>query len=229
MRLVSDVDWPELVESVSLVDETLRAGSGFAEMDFATRNLYRSAIEELARGSPLSELEIARAALRGPGDPGCRLIAAARRGFEKSIGYRAPPASWPGRSAAALGIGGYIGGILVVAAVLLCLPLLALAHLQVGAGWLGLLAALGLVPSLDAAMALVNRGVTRGFGATILPGLALRDGVPAHLRTLVAVPALLTTRAALDEQIERLEIHHLASPEGELYFALLSDWTDAAA
>ena len=87
---------------------------------------------------------------------------------------------------------------------------------------------LGLIPSIDAAMALVNRGVTRGFGATILPGLELRDGVPAHLRTVVAVPILLTTPAALEEQIERLEIHHLASPEGELHFALLSDWTDAA-
>ena len=30
-------------------------------MDFATRNLYRSAIEELARSSTLTELEIARA------------------------------------------------------------------------------------------------------------------------------------------------------------------------
>ena len=44
---------------------------------------------------------------------------------------------------------------------------------------------------------------------------------------MVVVPSLLTTRAALEEQIERLEIHYLASPEGELYFALLSDWTDA--
>ena len=77
-------------------------------------------------------------------------------------------------------------------------------------------------------MALVNRAVTSGFGATILPGLELRDGVPAQLRTLVAVPILLTTQAALEEQIERLEIHYLASPEGELHFALLSDWTDAA-
>ena len=67
-------------------------------------------------------------------------------------------------------------------------------------------------------MALVNRGVTRRFGATILPGLELRDGVPSHLRTMVAVPILLTTQAALEEQIERLEIHHLASPEGELSF-----------
>ena len=34
-------------------------------------------------------------------------------------------------------------------------------------------------------------------------------------------------RAAIEEQIERLEIHHLASPDGDLHFALLSDWTDA--
>ncbi|MGT2494385.1 hypothetical protein ACU4GD_37745 [Cupriavidus basilensis] len=60
MRLISDIDWAELFESVSLVDERLRAGSGYAAMDFATRNLYRSAIEQLARGSPASELEIAR-------------------------------------------------------------------------------------------------------------------------------------------------------------------------
>jgi cyclic beta-1,2-glucan synthetase len=106
------------------------------------------------------------------------------------------------------------------------LPLYALAGL--GGAWLGVLAALGLIPSIDAAMALVNRAVTRGFGATLLPGLELRDGIPAHLRTVVAVPILLTTRAELEEQIERLEIHHLASPESELHFALLSDWTDAA-
>src|SRR6185369_9366107 len=39
---------------------------------------------------------------------------------------------------------------------------------------------------------------------------------------------LLTTPTALQEQIERLEVHHLASPDDDLCFALLSDWTDAA-
>ncbi|HSJ98083.1 MAG TPA: glycosyl transferase, partial [Myxococcota bacterium] len=37
MRLLSEIDWTEFVESVSLVDEALRAGSDFAAMDFATR------------------------------------------------------------------------------------------------------------------------------------------------------------------------------------------------
>ena len=35
MRLISDVDWAEFFESVSLVDDALRAASDFAAMDFA--------------------------------------------------------------------------------------------------------------------------------------------------------------------------------------------------
>ena len=51
MRLISELEWSDFFESVSLVDDALRNGSDFAQMDFATRNLYRSAIEELSRGS----------------------------------------------------------------------------------------------------------------------------------------------------------------------------------
>jgi len=161
-------------------------------------------------------------------DPGYHLIAGGRRAFEASIGYRAPLRSWPGRFGHTLGIGGYIGVVAALAALVLALPLAALAHAGLGGEWLGALAALGLIPSIDAAMALVNRSVTRGFGASLLPGLELREGIPASLRTVVAVPILLTTPEALEEQLERLEIHHLASPERELHFALLSDWADAA-
>ena len=49
---------------------------------------------------------------------------------------------------------------------------------------LGLLGTLGAVPALDAAVALVNQGVTHRFGATQLRGMELRDGVPKSLRKL---------------------------------------------
>ena len=93
--------------------------------------------------------------------------------------------------------------------------------------WLLLLGILGLVPAIDVAVALVNHIVTRGFRATLLPALELRGGIPADLRTLVAVPTLLTSLKDIEEQIGRLEIHYLASAQGDLHFALLSDWRDA--
>jgi cyclic beta-1,2-glucan synthetase len=237
MRLISELEWLDFFESVSLVDEALNAGSDFAQMDFATRNLYRSGIEELSRGSTLTELEIAHAAVEAgrngtdtsgrQRDPGFHLIAGGRRAFEAVIGYRAPLWRLPHRWIMRHGASPYIGTILLIAAIVLAVPLLTL-HAQDVGGWkFTLLGLLGLIPAMDAAVALVNRAVTSGFGATILPGLALRDGVPPQLRTLIAVPTLLTTHAAIEEDLERLEIHYLASPEGELHFALLSDWADA--
>jgi cyclic beta-1,2-glucan synthetase len=257
MRLLSDVDWPEFFESVSLVDELLRSNSGFATMDFASRDLYRAAIEQLARGSKHTELDIARAALSAAGgpsprdggagdgaaaedasvageaggadrrhDPGYHLIGTGRRAFEAATGFRASRWSYLGhlriRSA-----GDYVAAIFTIAGLVMLLPVWELQRWGLPPGWLTLVALLGFVPSIDAAVALVNRSVTRGMAATILPGLALRDGIPPELRTLIAVPTLLTTAAAVEEHIARLEIHYLASPDVELHFALLTDWTDA--
>ena len=241
MRLMSDVDWSELFEQVSLVDDALRAGSEFGAMDFPTRNLYRSAIEQLARYSLLSELEVARTAVVAQGgqdgeadvdaarraDPGFRLIGKGRPAFERTIGWRLPLRFRLGEFASTRPIGYYIATITLLAAILLALPLFALAAHGISAAALAALALAGVVPAFDVAVALLNGVVTRRVGARILPGLALRGGVPPELRTMVAIPILLTSHAALIEQIERLEIHHLASPEGDLHFALLSDWSDA--
>jgi len=241
MRLLSDVDWQEFFEDVSLVDAILRSASNqdadFSAMDFATRNLYREAIEELARGSAHTELDIthqAVAAARSSNgakrekDPGYYLIAGGRRGFEKTVGYRPPLRRGPKRLNSAIGPAGYIGIIVLLGLAIGVVPLLLLRAQGVVGLQLKWLALLSMVPAIDLAVALVNRAVTNRFGATLLPGLALRDGVPADLRTMVVVPTLLSTAEGIAEQIERLEVHFLASAHGEVHFALLSDWSDAA-
>jgi cyclic beta-1,2-glucan synthetase len=63
MRWMSSIDWLEFFESVSLVDEALRAAPAFPAMDFATRDDYRKQIELLSRGSGRSEIEVAREAV----------------------------------------------------------------------------------------------------------------------------------------------------------------------
>src|SRR6202040_3683964 len=64
MRLISAFDWAAFFESASLVDDTLAAHPGYRAAEFATRDRYRHAVEELARGSRHSEIEIARLAVR---------------------------------------------------------------------------------------------------------------------------------------------------------------------
>jgi cyclic beta-1,2-glucan synthetase len=237
MRLMSDVDWAEFFESVSLVDAALHASGTFEDMDFATRNLYRNAIEELARGSSMSELQIAKQVVTTAAtaqnererDPGFHLIADGRRKLERSIGYRAPLRDWTSRIAFTVGARDYVASIAIVTALVLAVPLASLQHLGLGGGALWLLGALGLVPAVDIAVALVNRAVTRGTKARRLPGLALRNGIPEELRTLVAMPVMLSSRQAVEDHLHRLEIHYLASPDDQLHFALLSDFRDADA
>ncbi len=246
MRRVSTVDWSQLFEAISPIDELLRGASAFSEMDFTTRDQYRRAIEQLSRGSNLTEMEIARRALaattaakrretfasdaekKRASDPGYYLISGGRPDFERSIGFRPPLKSWLGRATARVGFVGYIGSIGIVTALLLSLVLSIIGAQLIGWWWPALVV-LGLFPAMDAAVAFVNRFATTRFAATTLPGLELRDGVPGDLRTLVVVPTLLTSLRSVVEQVENLEVHHLASQDGDLHFALLTDWTDAMA
>lgn len=241
MRLISNVDWTELFERVSLVDHALNTGSAFAAMDFPTRNLYRTAVERLARGSGRSEPEIARAALAAAreaearegavegrlADPGYYLIANGRPQLEAAIGFRSPLEALPGRIVRGLGVAGYAGAGALVAAAMLSIPWLASVQSGLSPAALVMMAVFALLPAIDLAVALVNHVATRAFRATLLPALALRTCIPEEFRTLVVVPAMLSSRQEVEALIRRLEIHYLASPDGALQFALLSDWLDA--
>jgi cyclic beta-1,2-glucan synthetase len=247
LRTMATVDWAAFFEDVSLVDRVLRADERFGAMDFATRDQYRHAIEDLARGSGRSELDVARSAVAratdamsaapGPGpppgervgDPGYYLISKGRRLLEQEIAYRVPVRQRLGRAYVAHATPSYLGSMGVVTGLLLTLPMLAAEATGATGITLVVLGCLALIPASDLALALVNRGVMTLLGPRSLPRLELRDGVPSHLRTLVVVPTLLTNDAEIEEQIDRLEIHYLANPDGAVHFAVLSDWSDAAA
>ena len=246
MRLVSMINWAEFFESVSLVDAVMRTGSDFAAMDFPTRDLYRRAIEEIARGSSRDEVEVAQRAIevaRRAGDlvtdhatnagresePGYYLISNGRGAFERELRCRVPLKTWLFRLNSDLGVMSYVAMIGAVTALILALALLCVGYAGAGSWSIFLLAIVGFIPASDVAVAAVNRAITEQIGASTLPGLELRGGVPPDLATVVVVPMLLTTQSAIEEQIEKLEVHHLANPDPNLRFALLSDWKDSDA
>jgi len=249
MRLISEFDWQQFVESVSLVDEILRNDTNFASMDFPTRDIYRHAIEDLARGSNHSELEVARRVVRrvkqaasGTSDgahngdksnqdrytePGYYLISRGRPAFEQELSFRVSGKHRLLRLYIRAAVPGYLSTIAILTVLILALPLLQSRESGMTVQGLLLLGLFAAVPASDLAIALINRLVMALLGPQRLPRMELRKGVPETLRTIVVVPTLLTTPSEVDEQVERLEVHYLANPDGDLRFALLSDWMDS--
>ena len=246
MRLMSVLDWAAFFESVSLVDEALRADSDFAAMDFVSRDSYRHAVEALARGSKRSELDITREALaqaararaRPPGevgerdarwtDPGFYLVGDGRRDFERAVGFHPRLGLRLRRAFIDAATPGYLGTLLVFTALILAMPLGAAGLSGMSMAGLIMLGLFALVPASDLAVALLNRGVTTVSTPGLLPRFEWLGGVPTEFRTMVAVPTLLTRLADVEELVERLEVHYLANPDGDVRFALVSDWSDAS-
>ena len=247
MRLTSELDWHSFFESISLVDLALRQGSHFEEMDFATRDYYRHAIEDLARGSKHSEIEIAERAVQrakralgeshgngqGPderrSDPGYYLISHGRAEFEKELGFKIPWRRGLLRQYVRHAVPGYLGTIAILTAIILAIPLSHAKELGLALPYLVLMGILAAIPASDLAIALINRVVTDLLGPRTLPRMEFRTGVPDTLRTIVVVPTLLTSPEGTKRNVDDLEIHYLANPDGDLRFALLTDWTDADA
>ncbi len=246
MRLISEFDWKEFFETVSLVDEVLRNSTRFADLDFSTRDDYRHAIEDLSRGSSHTEIEVASHVVRrvqreacSPdeepcsatrerrAEPGYYLISRGRPDFERELGFVLPLRRRLLRFYVRNAVSGYLGTIAIVSAIILALPLMRSRQAGVTPDGLMLLAFLAAVPASDLAIALINRVVNSLLGPRRLPRLELRQGIPEDLRTIVVMPTLLTTPAEITEHLERLEVHYLANTEGDLRFALLSDWLDA--
>ncbi len=239
MRLISDVNWENWFDSVSLVDKELREKSRYGDMDFPSRTLYRTAIEELARGSTHSEIDVARKCLeladQGTGDdesatrdPGYYLIGRGKHVLEAELGFKPPLLRRLRGAMRGSGLTGYLGAAAFLT-ILICVLLASSVWDSTSPGLLALLLIAALLPASEAALSIVNYVVTRLLDAVTLPGLVLRDAVPEQLRTIVAVPVLLTSRDDTEDLIDRLEVHYLSNSEGELYFALLTDWADSAA
>jgi len=233
LRQINFFDWADFVEGVSLVDQALGAESSYGEMSFATRDRYRHAIEELSKGSGTSELDVARATLRLAGgqledrrqrDPGFYLLGEGRTLLEGQIGFRPRLGLVLSRFVRRHSATVYLGSVGIVTGLTLAVPLLTIERWL---PWRLVLAGLALIPASDIGVVLVNRAIAALTRPEELPSLALRHGPTAELRTLVAIPALLTRPDQVEELVERLEVHYLANPEGELYFALVSDWRDA--
>ncbi|MDO8949813.1 MAG: glucoamylase family protein [Actinomycetota bacterium] len=238
IRFLGALEWREFFEECSLVEHVLREDPAgvYSRMDFVSRDRYRHAIEELADRSDLSEIGVAEAVMshalealrRDASDPigghvGQYLISSGRYRLEKSIGYR-PRARELAYRGPLASKGLIYWGLLGTITALLALGLGAyLTGRGVSAGWIIALMMLSLVPLSDLAINVVNRVAASVWPARMLPKLDYRKPVAAAHRTMVAIPALLTSASGTQAIIDNLEIAYLANRDQNVIFGLVGD------
>jgi cellobiose phosphorylase len=243
LRLLSATDWKEFVETLSLVEKTLRSDPAgvYGAMDFATRDRYRHAVEFFARHGQLPEADVARQAVQlaaesaerlGRSDRtahvGYSLVDKGRPELGRRVGIRWPRRSIVERTLHRYPLVFYVGGIGLLTALAALGPLQLARSPGLPAWKLVLLAAVLAVCASQLAVALVNWLSTLLVKPSLLPRMDFTAGIPDDCGAMVVVPTLLSSLEGVDRLIEILEIHHLSNRDRHLHFALLSDFQDAA-
>lgn len=238
LRTINDVNWTIWFEAISRVDALLRDRSNFGELDFASRDQYRAAVERLARRSGLTEYEVAEKATRlaeaaaGAESPERAdigfFLAGERRGeLEQAIGYRPSFGERLLGSFERAGWAGVVVPVLAMTVLLLLATGSALSAAGIAKPAIAVLLLLFSVPASEGALAFFTTLALLFVKPRRLVGYEFAGGVPADARTLVVVPSLISSRDDIEESVRNLEIHFLSNMNGELRFALLSDWPDS--
>ncbi|HEX4020299.1 MAG TPA: glucoamylase family protein [Acidobacteriaceae bacterium] len=239
--------WAGILEPLVAFEPILLAdpAGAFTQMDYESRDLYRTIVAELGACSVTSEVEIANMALtlatEAAGRPtrnprsaarrahiGYYLVDAGRKELEKRCHYRPGLLSRIRILLRSYPDDFYVVGIQLVTFLVIAAIILPLMPLYNPLGRLAIGFLLLLLPVSQGAVELLNHTVTALLKPYALPKLDFSDGIPAEYKTLVAVPTLLLNERQVRELVEDLEVRSLANQDPNVHYLLLSDLPDSA-
>ena len=195
LRFLAAMDWRDFVETHSVVEQTLHEDPAgvYGQMDFATRDRYRHAVEKIAKSSPQSEGEVAQHAILlarqrateerkddRAAHVGFYLVDKGQSQLEQAVDMRLSffqkVRRWSGRGAVQV----YLGAILLLT-VMFTGGFVALALTEGWGGWsLALLGLLSAIAASQLAVTLVNWLATALVTPQPLPRMDFTDGLPRH-------------------------------------------------
>ncbi len=242
LRFIGVMDWRDYVESLSVVEQTLREDpSGiYASQDFTSRDRCRHVIEDVAKASSCSEHAVAREAIvlankaaeqTSHNDRrvhvGYYLTDYGRLILERGVGCHLTWGERVIRACRRFRLFLYLGPILLLTALITSMAFIPFGGLDPAdwRSWYFVIA--GIIGASALAMPLVNLFVTLFIPPRALPRLDFSQGIPDIHRTMVIVPTLVSSRQGIDDLLETLEIRYLGNRDANLFFALLTDFRDA--
>jgi len=238
IRLLETMDWREFVENNSVVEQILLQDNIYAKMDFSTRDHYRHVVERIAKHSTITESEVAQIALQLSKDNinskrhntshvGYFLIGDGLEQTEKLANRKLLTSDKIRKKLDKNPLFSYLSLIFFITAIITFLNSWK-AYKDDNAIWIVILfGIISLVCSSQLAIAIVNFISTLIVRPSLLPRIDYSKQIPEESSTLVAVPCLLSSNQEIEELVEALEVRYLANKHTNLFFGLVTDFTDA--
>ncbi|MDF2524945.1 MAG: cyclic beta 1-2 glucan synthetase [Enterobacter mori] len=233
LRLLSETDWADFAETISVVEQALRNDPAgiYPRMHFNTRDHYRHVVEVLARDSGLSEPEVAEKVLalseeKAPDTPehhvGYYLAGEGRQALDIHLLADASRLIRLRHSFNRITLLSWLGSL----ALLTTAATAAILHetAMQGADWLLIAVILPLIIALTQLMSdLLSDATTRFRVPRPLPGMDFSAGIPADSATMLVIPCMLTSHESFSQLLTSLEVCWLGNENENLRFALLTD------
>ena len=243
LRFLATTNWRLFVEEYSIVEHTLALDKEniYSKMDFFTRDMYRHAVERIAKKSDYSEEEVARMAVdiaaahssTAEGvhrqHVGYSLVGKGVYELQKKAGMKLSLMPLLRKFVNGRPLSVYAGAILLFSSMLIW-TILEQTQAHLITGWkVYALVFLLLVASSQLAIGVVNWLTSVLASPCLLPRMDFSKGIADESRTMVVIPTLITSGVAIQSIIENIEVHFLANRDVNISFALLTDLKDANA
>ena len=251
IQFIATLNGVRLFDSISHIEQILvkDPDGTYPLMDEATRSHYCSQVEELALALQVSELHIAKEALAlaqaaddsyvsndqaeqercvrhvgfyliGKGLP---MLIARQKGLKKPL-WR-----YAGLPKHRLGLLYFFSiGMMTFLLSSIAIQYAAMAassHVMILCIVAGLCV---LAPAMEIAVNVVNWVVSKALKPKTFPRLALKDGIPESMGTIVAVPTILPDIKRTMDIVSNLEGQYLRNREPNLFFAIIGSFKDCA-
>lgn len=233
LHSISTLDWNNIFESVSVVEEMLSKDPAdvYSSMDFESRDYYRKIISDISQKHGIAETKIANGAVNL-----CKKAKKLNQSFKRThVGYyiidegrrelfqylNIRTEEFRLKSMAP-----YLASVAAFSALFIILTVCLLGK-GLSHGNIVLLSILLLIPASEIGVSLTNYVFMKLYKPTFLPRLEFAEGIPDQSKTMVIIPALLSSKKIAIELIEKMEVYYLANKDKNLFFGLIGDFKDS--
>ena len=243
LRRLNEINWRTFIESVSIVERKLCEDPAgvYSLMDFETRDSYRHAVKKIERDSHQTELEVASAAVDMAGQikkintvslmkqqhVGYYLIGEGLLALKQKLNIKI---SWIEKLHNRFSKYRFFYYFLTV----FILTMISSVYLvnatlyDIAWPWFILSTFIILIVISEMILRIVNPMMMFFNQPQILPKMDFSKYIPDTARTLVVVPTILKSLNDIDTFIEALEIRFIGNRLDNIYYALLTDFTDSS-